>query len=412
VSRRALGTLVTAVVLVGVAAGSASSAAKVTTLRMSWQAGGWSVAIDALVKNFERQYPDIQIKTEYAPIPTYGQVIQTQFQAGNGPDVVFGSPGTGIANGLGILWKAGRLVDLSKEKWAKRIGKDTLLWNGKSLYGLPIGVFPLGVIYNKALYQQLKLTIPKTFSQLLANCRQATSRGKVAFTLAGAFPPIYAMAVAGTYVMGVDPNWNEKRAAGKATFTSSPLWRKALQRVLDMKAAGCWPQEVASLQIPQAIALLGSGQAAAYVAPGDATATIRAANPQLDLGMYPFPGDTAAATRVVIAYGQAIGINKSSPHVAEAKKFLAFAAREGQSKVLAHFMGIPTVTEGKQGKLPGYMSDLVSALKAKKTATQAYLPWPNPDVYNTALSQGVTGLLTGQLSIDDVLRNMDAAWSR
>jgi len=55
---------------------------------MSWQAGGWSVAIDALVKNFERQHPDIGIKTDYAPIPTYGQVIQTQFQAGNGPDLV------------------------------------------------------------------------------------------------------------------------------------------------------------------------------------------------------------------------------------------------------------------------------------------------------------------------------------
>ena len=35
--------------------------------------------------------------------------------------------------------------------------------------------------------------------------------------------------------------------------------------------------------------------------------------------------------------------------------------------------------------------------------------WPNGQVYD-ALGTGVTGLLTGQKTIDDVLKAMDAAW--
>jgi raffinose/stachyose/melibiose transport system substrate-binding protein len=415
----ALSILLALVVAVSAASGIAGAASdrkattQATTLRLAWQAGGWSVAIDALIKNFQRVHPDIEIKTEYAPIATYGQFIQTQFQAGTAADLVFGSPGTGNANGLGNFWKANRLVDLSKEKWAKRVAKETWLKDEKGrVYGAPIGAFPIGVIYNKTLYSQLGLTIPKTFSGLVANCRKATSQGKTAFSLAGAFPAILAMGMAGSYVHAADPNWNAKRAAGRVSFASSPLWRRLLQRIVDMKNAGCFPQAVTALQIPQAVGLLGSQQAASYTAPGDATATIRAANPQLNLGMYAFPGDRAAATRPIVAYGQAIGINKASANIAAAKTFIAFAMREGQSKVLAHFMGVPTITEAKQGKLPSYMSDLSPYVKSGKFAPLAYLPWPNPDVYNIALAQGITGLLTGQLSIDTVLRNMDAAWNR
>ena len=44
-----------------------------------------------------------------------------------------------------------------------------------------------------------------------------------------------------------------------------------------------------------------------------------------------------------------------------------------------------------------------------KTAQYPYIDWPNGEVYNT-LGTGVTGLLTGQMSVDDVLESMDKAW--
>ncbi len=52
------------------------------------------------------------------------------------------------------------------------------------------------------------------------------------------------------------------------------------------------------------------------------------------------------------------------------------------------------------------MKDLIDQ---NKTAPYGYLGWPNGEVYN-ALGTGVTGLLTGQKSVDDVLKAMDDAW--
>ena len=56
--------------------------------------------------------------------------------------------------------------------------------------------------------------------------------------------------------------------------------------------------------------------------------------------------------------------------------------------------------------LPGWFRDTLPGLADRTFAVDN---WTNPQVYN-ALGTGVTGLLTGQKTVDDVLKDMDAAW--
>jgi len=378
------------------------------TLRLTWQAG-YDKPIGALITDFEKAYPNIHVKVEFLPIATYGQVIQTEFQAGNGPDVLYGSPGSGNTNGLGLLEKAGKLADLSSEPFAASVTRDTLLWDGKRLYGLPVAAFPIGALYNQAVFEGTGLTVPTTFSQLLNVCHTLASKGKVAIGLSGAAPNLFVAALASNYVYNQDPTWNTDRSAHKVSFATSPLWRQTLQRLVDLKSNGCFPAGVAGLQIPQAISMLASGQALMSLLPGDASASISAGNPTVRMGMFPFPGDSAASTSVPVAFGQAIGVNAASPHLKEAKQFVAFVARPTKSKILAHYMGVPTISEYKQGTLTPLLSGLAPAIKAHHTTPYAALSFPNAAVY-TDLGTESQGLLTGQVSIDQALSALDRAW--
>jgi raffinose/stachyose/melibiose transport system substrate-binding protein len=65
-------------------------------------------------------------------------------------------------------------------------------------------------------------------------------------------------------------------------------------------------------------------------------------------------------------------------------------------------------TTNSSNLLPQYagVSDLIDQ---NKISQYPYIDWPNGEVYN-ALGTGVTGLLTGQMSVDDVLASLDKAW--
>ena len=58
--------------------------------------------------------------------------------------------------------------------------------------------------------------------------------------------------------------------------------------------------------------------------------------------------------------------------------------------------------------LPQYQP-VADQLTNKQYRAFAVDDWPNGQVYD-ALGTGVTGLLTGQKTIDDVLKAMDSAW--
>ena len=67
--------------------------------------------------------------------------------------------------------------------------------------------------------------------------------------------------LAGPPVLSPDPTWLDKRLAGKTTFATTPGWRRALQMVLDMKAANCFGPGVEAVGIPQMESQFASEQA-------------------------------------------------------------------------------------------------------------------------------------------------------
>jgi len=408
------GVAVVALLATGAATASRQHA-QVTSIRVLTSATSQD-AWNAWVKNFEKANPSIDVQLEFAPVSGYPLAILTQLQAGNGPDIMYTLGGSGQIDSALNLADAGRLANLAKEPWVKRLSPAArpLVTQNKKVYALPLGIVPHGVNYNVQLFRDLGLKVPTTFEQLLGLCGQIKAKGKTPFAIAGAAvlnTGVAAQIIATSTVYAKDPNWNAKRLTNRATFSGTPAWHTTLQRILDMKNAGCFGPEAPGTGIPQMFAAVATGQAVMQLGPSLVIGQAKAINPNVDLAQFPFPGQTAKDTRAMAGYTDSVAVNAASSHKAEAIKFVDFIAREGQSRIYTNVSAAVSLHDANVGKLPATARLFTPYFKAKKVVPNPNTLWINADVY-TALGAGVTGLLTGQSTVDGVLQAMDAAWSK
>ncbi|MNW63733.1 hypothetical protein D3C74_419610 [compost metagenome] len=61
--------------------------------------------------------------------------------------------------------------------------------------------------------------------------------------------------------------------------------------------------------------------------------------------------------------------------------------------------------------LPASYEPISELYKADKVRTLGQTDWPSAKVYDT-LGKGVTAMITGQKSTEDVLKEMDSAWGK
>jgi raffinose/stachyose/melibiose transport system substrate-binding protein len=401
---------VTALALAVVASGARTETVTLRALLPTTAQQGWQI----LIANFERVFPDVKIDAQFLPSDQLTPLLLTQLQAGNGPDLIFVNGGNFLGNSIVPLASQGRLLDLTKRRWVKRIlpsAKPYVTYRNK-VYAWPLALGPFAGIYNADLLQQLHLKLPTKFSDVLALCRQITAAGKIPFVQAWGAVTTGSIVGRQRYeqYLSADPKWNDERAAHKVTFATSPLWRKALQSIVDMKDAGCFQQGAAGTSRPQQYALFAQGQAVfSIVASGEVT-NILTINPSLRFGWFNVPGDNPKWNVVVAPYSLNIAANAATKYPAQARSFIDFMAREQQSTLFAKVASSVAPLDAKKGKLPPEMKGLLPYFKAGKLVVGLDYLWPNTRIYSEGFQQGVVGLITGQTTIDSVLARMDDLW--
>ena len=416
-------TAVVGVIVTALAGGAGTSSATPqggVTLRFMAQSAPpapGNPAYDAVIANFEKAYPNIDVRAEYNPTGQYQTVIRTQLQGGNAPDVFFTAGGTGQTNSVIDLGRAGYLLDLSKRKWVKRVPSNfrSMFYVGKRLYALPTDFVAIAPIYQPSVWRELGFRPPRTMRELLTLCDRAKARDKSLIALAATLPQnagLLAGAIATNYVLGPDPNWQQKRLAGRVTFAGSPGWRKTLQTIVTMKERGCFARGVEAMGIGQAVPRFANGTELFWVVPVGAKNNVRAANPNAKFNAFALPADTAAATRMPLSPNNALSVNAKSTHKREAQLLVDFFAREGQSRLFAKVIGNISLHQAKTGKrIDPELSGIVPFTRdPKKTFPFINISWRG-DTY-IQLGSGVQGLLTGQRTVEQVLRAMDEAWDK
>jgi ABC-type glycerol-3-phosphate transport system substrate-binding protein len=154
-----------------------------------------------------------------------------------------------------------------------------------------------------------------------------------------------------------------------------------------------------------------------FVANDGYFSVVRGLNPKIRIGQFVFPSDTQAGTYMSVFTSDTLVVNAQSHNLPAARAFVDFVARQKQNTLLAKVAGgmaaydYAAVLNPKIGAKALDEDHAPLAPYAKKIVIAGSTTWPSTAPL-IAMGQAAQGLLTGQTTVDDVLKAADAAWPK
>ena len=154
-----------------------------------------------IVDKFEAAYPGVQVEMQISP--SIGDVIRPQIVAGNVPDfiVMNDNDSTGL---IASMIKEKGLMDLTDVFEGPGLDDGTLLkdqvnegiletakcqpYGDGKIYLAPFNSSPMGLVYNKTLFEEMGYELPTTWDEFFALGDQAKKDGYALMTYAGIYP--------------------------------------------------------------------------------------------------------------------------------------------------------------------------------------------------------------------------------
>lgn len=328
-------------------------------------------AMNTLAADFMAKNPDIKVEVEMRPGGAEGDnLVKTRLATGEMADVFLYPSGSLFA----ALNAKKMLVDLTNEPFQANVldsFKQVVKAEGK-VYGAPIQTgMGGGILYNKKIYAKLKLQVPKTWEQFQKN--------NAAIKAAGLVPVIQTFKDTWTsqlFVLGdfynvqtAEPQFADNYTNNKAKYASSAAAIKGFKRQEEVFKAGYLNKDFASAGYEDGLRMVSKAEGAHYPMLTFAIGTIATNYKEYinDVGFFAIPGDDAAKNGLTAWMPPGMYIPKSTSHLAEAKKFVAFIGSvdgcNAQTKAVGA-MG-PYLVKGCElpASVPPSVADLVSYFK-------------------------------------------------
>ncbi|MGG6439021.1 extracellular solute-binding protein [Saccharococcus caldoxylosilyticus] len=295
--------------------------------------------IKAVADAFEKKY-DIKIEFETRPGGAEGDnVVKTRLATGDMTDLVYYNSGALVQ----ALNPEQNFVDLTNEPFMKNVMnsfKKTVTANGK-VYGIPAGpVIVGGWLYNKKVYKELGLSVPKTWSELMKNNEKIKAAGKT--PVIGTYKDDWTtqlIVLADNYnVLAKTPTFAEDYTANKAKFSDTPEALRSFKKLEEVYKKGYLNKDFLATNYDAGLKMLAEGKGVHYPMLTFALTAIAKNYPDKinDIGVFPQPSDSPDINGFTVWMPAAIYINKNSDHVEEAKKFVEFyISPEGMNAYLS-----------------------------------------------------------------------------
>ncbi|GAA2026925.1 sugar ABC transporter substrate-binding protein [Agromyces tropicus] len=382
----------------------------------------YSIAADAqdwyeqLAQRYMDGHPGVTIEIEKYGLDGYPSLLNTQLNAGNGPDVFYALSGTGQNPSVGPLADAGLVLPLDTEVLEEALPDAVQagwMFDG-TFYGVPTSVQINGLVMNAPLAEEsgIDWTAETTVEELAAQCRAAAEDGLAVLGLAGAVPTapaITALGFAASTVYGPEPDWNDQRAVGDTTFAESEGWQEALQAVKDLYDSDCIQPGAAGAGFDALTNGVAGGTMLAFAAPSSANVTLaNASGGALKMVVLPMPAPEGLEPKLLLTSTDGIAGNAKTKSPELVKDFIQWSAEPEQAAMMAELQGTLPLG-GDTAELPEAYQSAQALLTSDGTRPYPPVDWPNGAVFD-ALGTGMTGILTGQLTIQQVLESMDTAW--
>ncbi|WP_460689374.1 ABC transporter substrate-binding protein [Nesterenkonia suensis] len=364
----------------------------------------------ALADAYMEENPGVDITLHEVSNESYGQTITTQLNAGNAPDVFQTAPGHGRVYSVVPLVEAELIAPLGDDA-ATTVpsGSESQFQIDGDTFGVAFGLTFVGAVLNSTTAESAGFDYPADWDGLLSACEDVADDGRSVFVLAGAAPPntgLLALGIAATRVYAENPQWDEDRAEGTTTFSDSQGWKDTLHAIEDLNEARCLQGGVEGAGFDVLASNLQQDASFAAIAPSGAAADFGQNAPDHEFTVQPLPPAPGGDPFGIVGADYALSLNADAETNEAAIDFLEWTTGDEGQRIFAE----------AEGSLPfgDDLSDTIYASVEEIVNQEDFVPrpssnWSNPAVFE-ALGVGVQGLLTGQKDVDEVLRDMDAAW--
>jgi raffinose/stachyose/melibiose transport system substrate-binding protein len=283
---------------------------------------------DELIARFEEKYPDIDI--EQNNVAEFETVLMTRLAKNDMPAII----GMGGTAHWGEMAKAGYLhdfsndsiVDLVHEGYITQLKKRTGL---SGVHGIPYAVNANTVLYNKAKFKELGLSVPKTWDELIAAAETCKAAGQTPFylTLKDAWTAMVTFNALAANLHGDD--FIEKRLSGDTSFQERYV--KVAEKMLTLLKYG--HDDNFGFGYDDGNMAFAKGESVMYIQGVWAIGSIKKSNPDIELGVFAMPVlNDPNKNRLVSGVDTLFSLAKDTEYIKEAKLFINFLLEPENAK--------------------------------------------------------------------------------
>lgn len=216
----------------------------------------------ALVDAYTALHPNVTINIETRPGGTEGDnIVKTRLASGEMSDIFWYNSGSLLQ----ALHPTDTLVDLSKEPFIANVVESflpTVSQDGQ-VFGVPTGTaLGGGILYNKKVYEDLGLSVPKTWEEFAANNEKIKEAGiaPVGATYGDTWTSQLFVLADYHNVAQANPNFAADYTANKAKYATTPEAMAGFQHLQEGFEKGWYQQDFATTKFEQGLKMLADGE--------------------------------------------------------------------------------------------------------------------------------------------------------
>lgn len=351
----------------------------------------WKDRVEAILAKFEAANPNIDVQLEEIAGPNYQTRVNTALAAGAAPDLFMLSPGPETAAAA----KAGYIVDLTDKldvSGLTQAATDASTIDGK-VWSVPVlGSYTVGLYYHRQIFADNGLTPPSTMEEFHTLCKALQDKGitpMIAPAQDGVIPAfLYMMLSSG--ILGADGF--DKIRSGEKKFTDPDVLEAAIA-LRDMYP--CFQEGSLGTPYVEGKALFALGQGAMLEGGSADFAGFQETNPNIDVGVVPFPAAKGGKPSTVTGMEGAFAVNSKSAHVEDAVKFLQFMLGKEAAQMVVDTITLTTT----KGVLPSDNRVMAEMLKAAESRdVRVFYEFPETGGVFAAIQQNAASLFLGEMS--------------
>lgn len=361
------------------------------------------------IEQYMKDNPDVKVYVQEMPTDEFSTVIKTKFASGDAPDIFPVFSGDEAVS----FYENGYLEDLSDmEGVVSRIseGADaTLRTDDGALYGLPIEIQLILGYYNKDMFEEYQLEVPKTWNDFLDVCQTFKDNGITPISLGHKDLWVAQMIPYGlnaTKVQVKDPTFYEGTADGISKFSENEGFLDTLNKYQELINKGYVQEGSLSTTSDQQYEMFVREEVAMTFSGTWGNQSIETLNPQFEVGGFQIPGDEGEQFGASASINGGYGIYAKSKNIDLAKDLLEYMV---SPEVLAEYLKDKGPAPYKDVQV-----DLKPAIKEcyEMEAGQPLCQFDNiywaPGVQEVFL-KGVQEMVAGTKQPMDILKSMDEA---